>query len=115
MKPDLVTIVFITGTFPAVHCWPDCPFEEVSFLKTPHRHLFHYRMEKRVYHNDRDVEFFMFKNEVDSFIRGNLWNQDLGAMSCEMIATKLLEIFKACKVEISEDGENGAVVQSLGD
>ncbi len=30
---------------------------DVSFLATPHRHIFHFRVWLSVTHNDRDVEF----------------------------------------------------------
>lgn len=103
--------VLITTTFPAVHCWPACPHEDVAFLRTPHRHLFSVTMWVPVTHADRDVEFIRLKRTVDEFIDTNYREQDLGRRSCEMIATDLLSFFGASRVRVMEDGENGAEVE----
>ena len=105
------TFIFITTTFSAVHCWPDCPFDEVVFLQSPHRHLFHVRMEKEVFHDNRDVEFIMFKNKVEDWIKTNYCYKNLGHKSCEMMARQLMEVFDCDLVEVSEDGENGAIIK----
>ena len=34
---------------------------DVSFLGYPHRHIFHFKVEIEVFHNDRDIEFIQFK------------------------------------------------------
>ena len=34
---------------------------DVSFLASPHRHIFHFRVWINVLHNDRDIEFIQFK------------------------------------------------------
>jgi hypothetical protein len=102
--------IFITTQFEATHQWKLCPFPEVSFLKDPHRHMFHVRLEKVVHHDDRDVEFIMLKREVTAFVRLSYEGKDLGSMSCEVIAGELMEAFDACRVEVSEDGENGAIL-----
>jgi hypothetical protein len=84
---------------------------DVSFLGTPHRHIFHFRVEMEVFHDDRDVEFIQLKRIVES------WYQDgtlaLDFKSCEMMArdlhNELAETWpqRDYVVEVSEDGENG--------
>ena len=102
--------VFIRTRFEAVHCWKDCPYNEVSFLRVPHRHEFHVEVRFPVYHDDRDVEFIMAKHRVNEYIRAAWDGKDLGTMSCERMAIQLMERFKACAVTVSEDGENGAII-----
>ena len=38
---------------------------DVSFLGTPHRHIFHFRVEMQVFHDDRDVEFIQAKRIME--------------------------------------------------
>lgn len=99
-------IVWITTQFPAFHKWDNAP-DVVRFLRSPHRHLFHVKIGVEVTHNDRDVEFFMLKQEVEEFIEENYWGKS-NVGSCEMIAERLLTHFEAAFCEVSEDGENGA-------
>lgn len=105
--------VFCTTQFEGFHCWPDAP-REVDYLRSVHRHVFHVRVEKIVNHNDRDVEFITLKHEVNSTIAELQREQSatvLPTWSCETWATKLLERLKLSKCEVSEDGENGAIVE----
>lgn len=106
------TEIYITTSFPAFHAWPKAP-EQVAFLRNKHRHTFHVKMLFEVTHDDRQLEFFMVKEEVSNYIRDTYHSKDLGATSCEMIGEQLLEHFTlACRVEVSEDLENGVVVHA---
>lgn len=85
---------------------------DVSFLATPHRHIFHFRVEMEVKHDDRDVEFIQAKRIIEKwYSEGTL---QLDYKSCEMIArelyTKCVEQWpnRSYVIEVSEDGENGA-------
>jgi hypothetical protein len=108
-----LTSIFVQTRFIAFHCWPDAP-AEVSFLRDPHRHEFHVRLDLRVSHADRDAEFFIVRRELDKFLDG--WRDEpLGSLSCEMIAGLIIEYFQSIhytvhKCAVSEDGENGAEV-----
>jgi hypothetical protein len=104
------TRVWVTLQKEALHCWPECPFEDVAFLRKSHRHLFHIRCEKEVRHDDRDVEFIRWKREVSLAL--DRLGYDLGRMSCEELAKWLLQTFDCHSVEVSEDGENGAIVEA---
>lgn len=84
---------------------------DVSFLGTPHRHIFHFRVEMSVTHDDRDVEFIQAKRIMERwFSDGTL---QLDYKSCEMIArdlyNKCIEMWpgRDYTIEVSEDGENG--------
>ena len=85
---------------------------DVSFLGYPHRHIFHFKVWIEVFHDDRDIEFILFKRWLEGLYNGTL---ELDYKSCEMIADDLHRAiatkYPARKVwiEISEDGENGCI------
>lgn len=114
MTKTINTTVFCTLQVEATHCWPGCPFDEVAYLRDPHRHIFYIKAHKKVNHDDRDVEFIMLKHSVAEFFKP-YWDEQqklyvFGAMSCEMIARKLIDQFDLCQCEVSEDNENGSVL-----
>jgi len=112
------TFIIVKDQFPALHSWPGCPYEEVAFLRNPHRHIFHVTVKIRVNHDDRDVEFFMFKNALSDMLHSLYANRDLGSMSCEMMCNKIKQdlgynYFSAVdihSISVFEDDENGAEV-----
>ena len=88
---------------------------DVSFLANPHRHIFHFRVWISVEHSDRAIEFIQFKRWLE-----NLYSQgtlQLDYKSCEMIAEDLYEQIsvrypgREVWIEVSEDGENGALIK----
>ena len=104
--------IFVTFQKEGIHRYPDAP-EGVEFLRHPHRHMFHFRVEIEVFHDDRDIEFILFKRELEAlYSEGTL---QLDYKSCEMMADDLAEYIdenypgRDVKIEVSEDGENGAV------
>jgi len=111
---DLKTEVFCSLAVEGTHNWPECPFEEVAYLRDPHRHVFHIKAYKEVTHNDREVEFIILKHKIqDYFVDTYYTDKNLcvfGSKSCEMIATELIKEFKLSRCEVSEDNENGAIV-----
>ena len=90
---------------------------DVSFLASPHRHIFHFRVWIDVFHNDRDVEFIQFKRWLEKLYSSNQGILSLDYKSCEMIADDLyLQIAarypdRAVWIEVAEDGENGALIK----
>lgn len=106
--------VYVTLEFEGLHKWKDAP-KEVGFLRNLHRHLFKVRVEVEVFHNDREIEFILLKREIERFVGRKFKGKQVG--SCEMIAEKILRFVKRkygknrkVEVEVSEDGENGAIV-----
>lgn len=108
------------------HSWPNCPFDEVAYLRDRHRHVFHIKAYKQVTHSDRDVEFIMLKHEIKNYLEARYYSYDIsngntitqgthlhefGSMSCEMIAKELIEQFDLSACEVNEDDENGAFVE----
>lgn len=119
-----MTKIFVTVQIPGIHYWPGGQERSKNhqYLQYPHRHIFHIRVTKTVTHDNRDIEFLDFKDKVvltitqewskdwDTIPPGNKTLCDFRNMSCEMIADRLLYIMNADEVEVSEDGENGAIV-----
>lgn len=91
-------------------------YPEVAFLANPHRHQFYFELKKEVFHDDRDVEFILFKREVESYLRNKYFDPILnalnfGPMSCEMIARELIGYFGLKSCSVFEDNENGAIIE----
>lgn len=84
---------------------------DVSFLATPHRHIFHFRVEMEVFHDDRDVEFIQAKRIMEMWYKEGVLALDY--KSCEMMANELYDKLvtrwpgRDYAIEVSEDGENG--------
>lgn len=97
-----------------IHCYPKAP-KGVEFLRHPHRHMFHFYVTLGVFHDDRDVEFILFKRELEKLFEGG--TMDIDYKSCEMLAQDLLDYIiiqypgRYCKVEVYEDNENGGIVE----
>lgn len=104
--------VIVKGQFEATHNWPECPIEEVHFLKYPHRHVFHVIFEVGTTHADRDVEFILLKRDLAMHLHEEYNEEPLGRKSCEDIAIELRNFFigdypTIKKIEVWEDDENG--------
>ena len=107
-----------------IHCYPAAATDpnlatgdeyDVSFLANPHRHIFHFRVWIGVEHSDRAIEFIQFKRWLE-----NLYSQgtlQIDYKTCEMMAEDLYEQIAAKHpgrevwIEVSEDGENGALIK----
>lgn len=112
------TEVFCTLQIEGTHNWPDCPFDEVDYLSVPHRHVFHIKAYKQVFHDNRDQEFIMLKHMIQQYFTRHYYNDDkklcvFGSRSCEMIARELILTFDLSCCEVSEDNENGARLTKL--
>lgn len=114
---SIATEVYCTLQVEATHNWPACPFDEVEYLRFPHRHVFYIKAFKPVYHDDRDVEFIMLKHELQNYFRTKYYDFEknihvFGHKSCEMLGRELIEKFGLSRVDVSEDNENGAIITS---
>jgi hypothetical protein len=105
------SFIWVTTEFEGIHCYPAAP-DEVSFLRFPHRHIFHVKVWIEVFHNDRDIEFILFKRFIDSIITDHNFHYK----SCEMISDDIHKIIstqyknREIKIEVSEDKENGSFI-----
>ena len=116
--------IWVTFQKEGVHCYPAAATDpqlatgdeyDVSFLGTPHRHIFHFKVHIDVFHNDRDIEFIQFKRWLENLYKDSILALDY--KSCEMIADDLyIQIAsrypdRAVWIEVSEDGENGCLIR----
>lgn len=107
--------IFISFEFQGFHYWDKAP-DFLSFLRSRHRHIFKCKVWFKVNHNDRDLEFITLKNIFLGYFAHHLEKDNCG--SCEMICEEIAEFSnsipnlsgKITRVEVSEDGENGALL-----
>ena len=113
--------IWVTFTKEGIHKYPAALTDpklatgdeyDVSFLGYPHRHIFHFKVEIQVFHDDRDIEFIQFKRWLENlYATGTL---ELDYKSCEMICDDLAEQInnkypnRKLNITVSEDNENGA-------
>lgn len=116
--------IWVTFRKEGIHCYPAAATApelatgdeyDVSFLGSPHRHIFHFRVWIDVVHNDRDIEFIQFKRWLENLYSGGTIKLDY--KSCEMMSDDLYEQIaqkypdRAVWIEVAEDGENGALIK----
>jgi hypothetical protein len=117
--------IWVTFAKEGIHCYPAAATDpalatgdlyDVSFLATPHRHIFHFRVDIDVFHDDREIEFIQFKRWLEGLYSNSQAVLSLDHKSCEMIADDLYEQIatryprREVVIEVSEDGENGCIV-----
>jgi hypothetical protein len=116
-------MIFVTFQKEGIHKYPAAATDpalatgdeyDVSFLGTPHRHIFHFNVAIEVFHNDRDIEFIQFKRWLEKlYSQGTL---ELDYKSCEMLSDDLYNQIaqrypdRDIEITVSEDGENGATI-----
>ena len=113
--------IWVTWQREGIHKYPaaltDPQLADVQFLGYPHRHQFHFRVWIDVFHNDRDLEFIQFKRWCESLYNSDNSVLRLDHKSCEMMADDLyIQIAsrypgRVVHIEVSEDGENGALIK----
>jgi len=123
IKDKAVRTIFVRFQKEGIHKYPAAATDpnlatgdeyDVSFLATPHRHIFHFEVSIEVFHNDRDIEFIQFKRWLENqYSQGIL---QLDYKSCEMISDDLYDVIatrypdRNIVIQVSEDNENGATI-----
>jgi hypothetical protein len=123
IKNNALRTIFVRFQKEGIHKYPAAATDpalatgdeyDVSFLGTPHRHIFHFEVSIEVFYNDRDIEFIQFKRWLENqYSQGIL---ELNYKSCEMISDDLYEIIatrypdRNIAIQVSEDNENGATI-----
>ena len=121
IKDKAIRTIFVRFQKEGIHKYPAAATDpalatgdeyDVSFLATPHRHIFHFDVAIEVFHNDRDIEFIQFKRWLENQYSQNILQLDY--KSCEMISDDLYEVIatrypdRSVAIQVSEDNENGA-------
>lgn len=113
-----VTLIKVRNEIEMVHLFSKAdPASPTYFLKFPHRHIFKIASKVQVFHDDREVEFFALKQEIQEALLDFKENRNHTDFSCETIAGHLFEFIeetfgssRMIEIEASEDGENSAIV-----
>ena len=123
IKDKAVRTIFVRFQKEGIHKYPAAATDpnlatgdeyDVSFLATPHRHIFHFEVTIEVFHNDRDIEFIQFKRWLENQYSQNILQLDY--KSCEMISDDLYDVIatrypgRNVVIQVSEDNENGATI-----
>jgi hypothetical protein len=121
IKDKALRTIFVRFQKEGIHKYPAAATDpalatgdeyDVSFLATPHRHIFHFDVAIEVFHNDRDIEFIQFKRWLENQYSQGILKLDY--KSCEMISDDLYEVIatrypdRSIAIQVSEDNENGA-------
>ena len=123
IKKHAMRTIFVRFQKEGIHCYPAAATDpalatgdeyDVSFLGSPHRHIFHFEVTIQVFHNDRDIEFIQFKRWLENLYAGG--TLELNYKSCEMISDELYDQIatrypdRNIVINVSEDNENGAII-----
>lgn len=111
------TFIKVRTQFEGFHYYPNASKidSRIEFLEKEHRHIFKVEVMISVTHLDRELEFFLVKWALESFIKSGNMNH----MSCEMIAENILNdhlipnygIDRYYQITVSEDGESDGIVE----
>lgn len=110
--------VFCSFDFEAWHNWPGAP-AEYTYLSNSHRHMFHVVVTASVTDNERELEIIDMKHKFHYFSTTKFLGTSDKPMpySCETMCESLIDYAKmmygaerSYTVEVSEDGENGALI-----
>lgn len=107
------TSIYVRFQRKGFHFYPDAP-GQVEYLKSRHRHLFKFEIGIEVFHDDREIEFHMFQEELESQLDSG--SIDINHKSCEMLCKDLGRYIsekyprRNFYVDVSEDGECGSRV-----
>ena len=108
-------LIIVQGQYEFSHRYAKAP-QEVAYLRNLHRHLFNYRVELEVFHDDRELEFILVKHDIDEYLSHRHQNWD-EKTSCEQMA-ECIGLYLQTKhgfersltVSVFEDNENGAKI-----
>ena len=113
------SFIKVRTQFEGFHYYPDAGKidNRIEFLEHRHRHMFHVCVKMSVTHQDRELEFFLVKWELDDFIKATFVSNT--NMSCEMMAEEILSNHliplygdtRDYTVTVSEDGEFDGIVE----
>lgn len=123
IQNNAIRMIWVTFQKEGIHCYPLAKTDpllatgdmyDVSFLGSPHRHIFHFKVAIQVTYNDRDIEFIQFKRWLEDAFNSNTLNLD--HKSCALISDDLHTYINArypdriIEITVSEDNENGATI-----
>lgn len=119
MTANVKKWIWVTFQKAGFHRYPAAEFDEaladVAYLGHQHRHLFKFKIQIEVFHNDRELEFHQFLNYCESLFESR--TIDIDFKSVEMLSDDLYSQIsprypnRDMVIEVSEDGECGCVIE----
>ena len=118
------SMIWVTFQKEGIHCYPEAAtdptlktgdWDDVSFLGSPHRHIFGFKVWIEVFTDNRNIEFIQFKRWLERLYSESVISLD--HKSCEMMSddlySKISEKYpnREVWIEVSEDGENGSYTE----
>jgi hypothetical protein len=110
--------IWVTFQKAGFHKYPDAgtnpALSDVAYLSNRHRHLFKFKIQIEIFHNDRELEFHQFLNYCESLFDSNAI--ELNNKSVEMLADDLYDNIaskyfgRKIVIDVSEDGECGCSI-----
>lgn len=117
IRPCSTTYIKVRTEFEGYHFYPNAGAIDprIQFLENEHRHMFKVEVKISVTHLDRELEFFIVKWALQGHIKDSKMNH----MSCEMIATDILQNHlipnygtdRYYEIVVSEDGESDGIIE----
>ena len=114
------TLIIVKTSHQGFHSWENAVGTFDWLLNKKHRHIFNFILEVEVTDDDRQIEFFDFKNKVDIALRILFKDAhdplylNFNGCSCEHIAKQLAKQLamgdELKSISVFEDDENGAKV-----
>jgi hypothetical protein len=111
------TYIKVRTNFEGYHFYPNAGSIDprIQFLENEHRHTFKVEVKISVTHLDRELEFFLVKWALATFIQAGNQNH----RSCEMIGADILNNHliptygdnRYYEVIVSEDGESDGIIE----
>lgn len=111
------SFIKVRTEFEGYHFYPNAGQIDprIKFLENEHRHMFKVEVKISVTHLDRELEFFLVKWALQSFIKDGRMNHK----SCEMIAEDILNNHliplygdqRQYQIIVSEDGESDGIIE----
>lgn len=111
--------IWVTFQRVGFHRYPlageDPKLSDVQYLASKHRHLFKFKVEIEIFHNDRELEFHQVLNYCESLFETK--QIDIDFKSVEMLADDLyIQLTnkypgRFMAIEVSEDGECGCRIE----
>lgn len=110
--------IWVTFQKAGFHKYPaaatDPALQDVSYLGNKHRHLFKFKVQIEIFHNDRELEFHQVLNYCESLFDKTI---DIDFKSVEMLADDLyIQLAgkypnRSMRINVSEDGECGCEIE----
>lgn len=118
-KSNAVRWIWVTFQKAGFHKYPqaasDPLLSDVSYLGDRHRHLFKFKVQIEIFHNDRELEFHQVLNYCESLVASRALEIDF--KSVEMLADDMYLLLtqkypnRAMKISVDEDGECGCLIE----